>query len=57
MKSGSLSLLARTVLVIVSALPVLLAASPASPVAASPPTREPLPSDPLILSGYCSFDV
>jgi hypothetical protein len=57
MNSRFVSLLTRTVVVAIAALPVLLVTSPTSPAAASPPTREPLPAGPFILTGVCSFDV
>jgi hypothetical protein len=57
MKPRSIPLLARAVLAAIMALPALLVISQASPVAASPPTREPLPAGPFTLTGVCSFDV
>jgi hypothetical protein len=57
MKHRLVSLPVTTILVATLALPVLLATWQASPAAASPPTREPLPAGPLILTDVCSFDV
>jgi hypothetical protein len=57
MKPHLNSALTRTVLVMMAALPVLLATSPATPAAASPPTRETIPYGTFTLAGVCSFDV
>jgi hypothetical protein len=56
MKPRLNSALTRVVLVLMAALPVLLATS-ATPAAASPPTRDPIPYGTFTLTGVCSFDV
>src|SRR6266536_3109146 len=52
-----ISALTRPILVLMAALPVLLATSPATLAAASPPTRELLTYEAGTITGVCSFDV